>query len=480
MTYKEDECSHCTMPYKVTIARRHATFLKNKESAIADAKAIEAATETAGEAEEEGWKPAKGKRKSRKARKAQERKEKGQSEEVWEEPEAMEEDEEEEEESDCELVEVPPLPALSDMAAWDKVRTRPLPLREGWSAASVVGKSDVSEEAASLAALQTALGRCTSLLELSDTEAANCGVDKKVAATKKAELEKAIVKAGKPVKATKVTAAALRLQKEQYEDAYSERAKGPVAGAAKGRAAFVKLQLAQQAYLDYWLKQRNQTAQDELERLELWKARTELKLEQHRLIVAEFDAKISAAATAAGETVAAAAAAPEASAAPLQPARPCPVAKTATVKDLYLTADISPAELPVPKPLLDTDTEKIAEVQALWGGIEAVAALPGAVPASFAQLGATAALAETLVGSVVWKKYYAARTINDDDVVPRHLILRLSTQLTKLAEAYAKATENTQAAKERLESAFGIADDHFKGKGKGIKNGADSTPYGSH
>ena len=484
MEYSENECKYCTMPYTMSVALRQTAFLKTKEATIADAEAIVAAAMvTSGGAEEEeaGWSVAKGKRKSRKARRAEEKK-KTKVEEVWAEPKDNEMEEDgDEEESDEELLEETPLPTLKEMAEWEKTRTRPLPLREGWSAANVVSKCDASEEAASLAALQTALARCATLLELSDEEAAACGVDKKVAATKKGELEKAIGKANKPAKAAKVTAAALRLQREVYVDDHTTRAKGPVAGAAKGRAAFVKLQRAQQAHLDYWVAQRDQTAKDELVRLQLWQERTNLKLEQHRLVLAEYDERIATADTDAGGAGAgvggaAAAAAPVAGE---PPACPCPVAKTAKVADLYLTAVISPVELPTPTPLKDTETEKTEAVQALWGAIEAVSVMPGAVPASYAQMGTTAALAEELVGSTVWKKYYADRSINDNDVMPRHLILRLSTQLTKMAEAYSKAVETTLAGKARLEEAFGVA--FPKGKGKGSKSGADnSTPYGSH
>ena len=80
------------------------------------------------------------------------------------------------------------------------------------------------------------------------------------------------IRSAQPPASVPPPAAALRLQKEQYMDDYSERAKGPIAGAAKGRAAFVKLQLAQQAYLDYWIAQRDATAADEITRLELWQA----------------------------------------------------------------------------------------------------------------------------------------------------------------------------------------------------------------
>ena len=135
---------------------------------------------------------------------------------------------------------------------------------------------------------------------------------------------------------------------------------------------------------------------------------------------------------------------------------------------MHLTAAVSPAELPSPEPPLDVETEKIASLPALWGSIEVVAAMPGSVPASYAQLGTTAAVAEELVGRPIWVKYHADRKINNDDVVPKHLLLRLSTQLTKLADAYAKAVENTLAAKTRLEEAFGTGD-FYKGKGKGGK-----------
>ena len=474
-----NECSHCTMPYTMSVSIRQAAFLRNKEAAVADAEAIVAAAGAAAGDEDEGFQPVKGKRKSKKARKAQAKKAK--VEEVWAEPDTMEtEQESEEEDSDDEILEDVPVPTLKEMAEWEKVRTRPLPLKDGWSAANVVSKCDVTVEAASLAALKTALTRCLSLLELTDDEAASCGVDKKVAVAKKGELEKAITKAGKPAKATKVTEASLRLQREDYVDEYNLRAKGPVAGAAKGRAAFVKLQLAQQQYIDYWIAQRDSTARDEQERLQLWQARTDLKLQQHTQVLAEYDQRIATAVSEAGGAGAATAGVLAVPGAVEPPARPCPVAATAKVEDLYLTAVISPAELPKPEALKSDDTVKTEAVQALWGAIEAVAAMPGAVPASYAQMGTTAALAEELVGSTVWKKYYHDRVINNDDVMPKHLVLRLSTQLTKLAEAYCKAVETTLAGKARLEEAFGVADAHYKGKGKGSKNGADSTPYGSH
>ena len=118
-------------------------------------------------------------------------------------------------------------------------------------------------------------------------------------------------------------------------DEYNLRAKGPVAGAAKGRAAFVKLQLAQQQYIDYWIAQRDCTARDEQERLQLWQTRTELKLEQHSQGLAEYDQRIATALSEAGGAGAAAAGVVAVPGAGEPPARPCPVAKTAKVEERY-------------------------------------------------------------------------------------------------------------------------------------------------
>ena len=137
---------------------------------------------------------------------------------------------------------------------------------------------------------------------------------------------------------------------------------------------------------------------------------------------------------------------------------------------MHLTASISPNDLPAPGKIDDQDY--LVAVQCLWGSIEALSAMPGDTPASFQQMGVTASLCQELLGKTVWDKYYLGRVINDHDVVPRNLMLRLSTQLTKTAESYATSAESTVAATARLELAFGYRRaDSDKGKGKG------QTPY---
>ena len=100
---------------------------------------------------------------------------------------------------------------------------------------------------------------------------------------------------------------------------------------------------------------------------------------------------------------------------------------------MHLVASISPAELPTPAPA--TDEDHLVALQNLWGSIEAITAMPGDTPASYEQMGATAAICQDLLGKEVWEKFYSGRVINDVDVVPKGLMLRLSTQLSKIAES---------------------------------------------
>ena len=140
---------------------------------------------------------------------------------------------------------------------------------------------------------------------------------------------------------------------------------------------------------------------------------------------------------------------------------------------MHLKANISPAELPGPAVI--RDDAHLEVLRNLWGGIEAVSAMPGDTPASYEQLGATAEICQELLSKDVWNKYYLGRVINDQDVVPKNLMLKLSAQLTKTADAYEGSEPTIAAAVERLETLFGY--ERADGKGKGSGKGEGSTPY---
>ena len=65
--------------------------------------------------------------------------------------------------------------------------------------------------------------------------------------------------------------------------------------------------------------------------------------------------------------------------------------------------------------------------------------------------------------------------MNDQDVVPKTLMLKLSAQLTKTADAYEGSEPTIAPAVERLETFFGY--ERVDGKAKGSGKGAGSTTY---
>ena len=474
------------------------------EKAKADARAAAAATPAGDDDEEEGYQTVAPRRKSKKARRAAARK--VAADEVAAAPaapaakpkagakakatpkagakaqpapkpaekdeNAMDSDEEDEDEAI-------PLPTAAEMDALKMSLWPPHELRDGWSAAkvveAVVADDDQPQSAATTTAFKAELQQCVTILAMG-AAAAKMGVDPKVTLARKTELEKLLVKSGKEASAAKsaVGTAQLRLHKEEYLRDYKETLDRSLAGASKARTRFVNLQLAQQKHINAWQAALHSTATEEEERQALWDERVALLLSQHGQVLQEFDKLIKATAQHTQEPPSA-----PASVAPTPglARKAWKVAASADWDDLYLTAAVCPSELPTPT--APTEANLLAEMQALWGGIEAVSAMPGDTPASFAQLGSTAAAVRDLVGLEVWRKYYDGRDPGNDDVVPRNLLLRVSTQLTKLAETHRDAAvvaTNIATARERLEAAFQLHLGNGNGKGKG-KAEPRATPY---
>ena len=360
-----------------------------------------------------------------------------------------------------------PLPTVEEMDALRISLWPPHELRPDWSAAAVVEEvvddDDLPPSADTTTAYKAELQQCITIIAMGAAAAA-LGVDLKVTRSRKSELEKLLAKTGLEASAAKsaVGAAQLRLHKAEYLVDYSVTLNRSLAGASKARTRFVGLQLAQQKHVNLWQEAMQNTATEEAKRQTLWDERVALLLARHGQVLQEFERRISAAALLAKET-------PEPVAAAHPPARKeWRVAPSACWDDLYLTAGVSPSELPTPAPA--TAEALLLELQALWGGIEAVSAMPGDTPASYTQLGASAATVRDLVGLDVWRKYYDGRDVSDDDVAPRNLLLRVSTQLTKLAETHQDSTivgANVASARQRLETAFQTQLTVGKGSGKG-------------
>ena len=363
-----------------------------------------------------------------------------------------------------------PLPTSKEI---DDLKTSlwpPHELRDGWEAGKVVeafvSEDDQPQTAASTTALKAELQQCVTILAMG-AAAAKLGVDPKVTQTRKSELEKLLAKAGKDSTAEKsaVGAAQIRLSKAEYIVDYKATLERSLTGASKARTRFVTLQLAQQKHINAWQEDLHTTAVEEDKRQALWDERVALLLSQHNQVLQEFETRIRAAAQLAQELPSAPA---SVAATPALSRKAWVIAPSASWEDLYLSAVVSPSELPTPEPVVDAAL--LTELQSLWGGIEAVSAMPGDTPASYEQLGATAAAVRDLVGLEVWRKYYDGRIPTNVDVVPRNLLLRVSTQLTKLAETHkdAKVVEaNVAIARGRLEAAFQTHLGGGKGKGKG-------------
>ena len=361
-----------------------------------------------------------------------------------------------------------PLPTEEEMNALRTSLWPPHELRPDWSAATVVEEvvadDDLPPSADTTTAYKAELQQCVTIIAMGAAAAA-LGVDLKVTRSRKTELEKLLAKTGSEASAAKsaVGAAQLRLHKAEYLVDYAATLNRSLTGASKARTRFVGLQLAQQKHVNLWQEAMQNTATEEAKRQTLWDERVALLLARHVQVLQEFEKRILTAAQLAQEP-------PEpAAAAPPPPARKeWRVAPSACWDDLYLTAGVSPSELPTPAPA--TAEPLLLELQALWGGIEAVSAMPGDTPASYTQLGASAATVRDLVGLDVWRKYYDARDVSDDDVAPRNLLLRVSTQLTKLAETHQDSTivgANVASARQRLETAFQTQLTVGKGSGKG-------------
>ena len=149
-----------------------------------------------------------------------------------------------------------PLPTLEEVANLSASLPKPHLLKEGWTASSVVDSAEETKVATTLADLKGELECCNVVLAFG-TSAAAFGVDTKVAAAKKDNLERAIAKVSRaaPTPSASVDAAQLRLDKEKYEEKHKKEKLRQEAGAAKAADRFAELQLAQAKLRNYWAAQ---------------------------------------------------------------------------------------------------------------------------------------------------------------------------------------------------------------------------------
>ena len=485
----KNACFYCDMPYQVTLAKHEAGLLGKKEKAVADGKALAARLEAA-DCDADGFKPARKRRLSKKARRAaaaQAVGDKGATPPAQPNPPraasaapssapsgvtdlAMEVEPVEPADSDKPM-------SLEELQKLEATLVGPRPPRTDWVASDVVDGVVDDDTASAISDLRNGLTECDALLTVKGPLAAS--IDCKAIKLRHAELTKALAKAEKEHKASfsaSVDAASLGLDMARYEKRWKDRLEFTQRGAAKARETFMRIQTQQQRHIALWQSRLDLSHQEEAKRQTAWTERHELLKAQHLEVMKEFETRLhqaEAASPSVGGSPPATSPATGQSARPALEAVPLalrPVADTARRSDMHLTASISPNDLPAPGKIEDQDY--LAAVQDLWGSIEALSAMPGDTPASFQQMGATASLCQELVGKAIWDKYYMGRVINDHDVVPKNLMMRLSTQLTKTAEAYATSVASTLAATTRLELAFGYRRaDTDKG------TGARQTPY---
>jgi hypothetical protein len=143
--------------------------------------------------------------------------------------------------------------------------------------------------------LQAELADCEALLEISPLAATRLGVEHATTKKRKAELEKAILKLDRKVGKAAVNAAQRELDKANYLELHMERGQIQKRGAEKARQTFVQLQEAQRRQVVYWQQQMQSTAEAELVRQQEWADRSQLLLERHQKVIAEFDKRTAAA-----------------------------------------------------------------------------------------------------------------------------------------------------------------------------------------
>ena len=487
-----EQCYYCDLPRACVEAKQETSCAEHQAKVKEEAKAF--AERVAGDDGEGEWTPAgsakqlkKKKRAERKAaaREEKRKKQQGSASGAAEEPtpkpkakasakkkatikeEAESSDDEGDDESmsnsgDSEGDSEEGLMSEEDIEALEEALAGPQPQRGNWSAADVVShNAEDSEAAASRAELQKKLDNCLAGLQLGEGGADF--IDCKALKVEKVTLEKALAKASQATPTPKVSAKQLLLDKEKYLQRNGNNKGFAEKGAAKARQTFAQIQLAQQAHINAWTAKMEATAKAQLERQSKWDSHHAMILQRHEEVLREYDGRIAAA-----EKLAAAVTQAGAPVAPVSVA----VHPSADTADRFLTAAVQPNELPTPEAV--KDDAKAASLQVLWGAIEALSTMPGDLPVSYVQMGTTAALAKDMLGAEIWVKYYPTKQVVDTDVVPKNLILRLSTQLSKIAEAYKNADANIATARKNIEEVFNLG---ACGKVKGKGAGKTSGPY---
>ena len=382
-----------------------------------------------------------------------------------------------------------PLPTEKQLADSLKILRDPQPLKEGWTPASVVDDSEAQEASKSLATLRLELAACAKVVKLIDDGVAIAGVDIKVTRSKMVTLEKAITKANKDTPTIAVNAFQLRLDRQVYLDDRTEKLLIVQRGAATAKANFVTARAMHQRMADSWTEKLEQVVDQETNRQQLFKERNDLHEARHLAVVEEYDKRIAAA-----EEVAKAAKDEAAKGAPPAAETPEEKAEKAELKrkadaaaegaaeaektrlateqaetdrlnaaqgearrafaKMHTTATISRSDLADLNKLKRTsDTTMVMATMYYWYNAGSMGDMN--LPFSFAEMGATAAVARELVGDVVWKAFFYQAKVADADVCPMQLRQVVFLQLLTL-EASLKEQEHAaqeEVAQKHLEEA---------------------------
>ena len=357
--------------------------------------------------------------------------------------EVMDDDEEEEEQAT-------PLPTEQQVQAALKLLTLPQPLKEGWTAAKTVDAGTTEEVTTGLLALQAERDSCSKVVALVEAGAAVAGVDVTVTKAKITALDKAITKMSKDVPTPAVSAAQLTLDLELYRRTRGEKLVFVKKGAENAKANFQSAWEMHRAIASHWSTRLEKLESEEIVRQERFEERNDTHEERHRQIVAEYQSRIAAAEQQAGAVKPKA---PEAATPPPTAADADRLEAVKAFEALDLTAPVDQSDLPDLSGLVPV-AEALLPMTNMFAWARASTLGDAYLPFSFAQMGATIDMAQSLSGVKVWKAFFKGRAAKATDVCPMQLRQIIFVQLMSHDASMKKITaeQHAQVQKDLEES----------------------------